>query len=43
MAAAIASKHQWVADQSKAGVFAGIGKGASWQDFADRLLAARKK
>ncbi|MFZ2388284.1 MAG: DUF1932 domain-containing protein [Polaromonas sp.] len=42
MAAAIASKHQWVADQAKAGVFAGLGKGARWQDFADRLLAARK-
>ncbi len=43
MAAAIASKHQWVADQAKAGVFAGVGEGAKWQDFADGLLAARKK
>ncbi|MBK5207264.1 MAG: NAD(P)-dependent oxidoreductase [Polaromonas sp.] len=43
IAAAIASKHQWVADQAKAGVFAGVGKGAKWQDFADGLLAARKK
>jgi 3-hydroxyisobutyrate dehydrogenase-like beta-hydroxyacid dehydrogenase len=43
MAAAIAGKQQWVADQAMAGVFAGVGKGAPWQDFADRLLAARKK
>lgn len=43
MAAAIASKHQWVADQAKAGVLADVDKGARWQDFADRLLAARKK
>ncbi|MDP2257714.1 MAG: DUF1932 domain-containing protein [Polaromonas sp.] len=42
MAAAISAKHQWVADQARAGVFAGVGKGARWQDFADRLLAARK-
>jgi 3-hydroxyisobutyrate dehydrogenase-like beta-hydroxyacid dehydrogenase len=41
MAAAIAAKHQWVADQARAGVFAGVGKGAHWQDYADRLLAAR--
>ena len=43
MAAAIAAKQQWVADQAKAGVFSGIGKGASWQDFADRLLSGREK
>ena len=43
MTAAIASKHQWLADQARAGVFAGVGKGARWQDFADCLLAARKK
>lgn len=43
MAAAIASKQQWLADQAKAGVFADVDKGARWQDFADRLLAARKK
>ena len=41
MTAAIAAKQQWVADQAKTGVFSGIGKGASWQDFADRLLAGR--
>ena len=43
MAAAIADKQQWVADQAKAGVFAGVGKGARWQDYADKLLAARKR
>ncbi|MDB5842749.1 MAG: 6-phosphogluconate dehydrogenase, NAD-binding protein, partial [Polaromonas sp.] len=43
MAAAIAAKQQWVAEQAGSGVFAGIGKAAGWQDYADRLLAARKK
>ena len=43
MTAAIASKHQWVADQAKAGVFAEVGKDARWQDYADSLLAARQK
>ena len=43
MTAAIAARQQWVADQARVGVFAGIGKGAGWQDFADRLLAARKE
>ena len=43
MTAAIAAKQQWVADQAKAGVFSGIGKGASWQEFADRLLVGREK
>jgi len=38
MAAAIAEKHDWVAQQSRAGVFAGIAQDASWQDYADRLL-----
>ena len=42
MAAAVADKQQWVADQAKAGVFTGVGKDAVWQDYADRLLAARK-
>jgi 3-hydroxyisobutyrate dehydrogenase-like beta-hydroxyacid dehydrogenase len=41
MAAAIAEKQQWVADQAKAGVFDGLGPQASWQDYADRLLARR--
>ncbi|MDB5930486.1 MAG: 6-phosphogluconate dehydrogenase, NAD-binding protein, partial [Polaromonas sp.] len=43
MAGAIAAKQQWVADQARAGVFAEVGKGARWQDYADCLLAARKK
>ena len=42
MAAAIAEKQQWVADQAKAGVLAGVPKGAPWQAYADALLAARK-
>jgi len=42
MTTAIAAKQQWVADQAKAGVFEGVAKGALWQDYADRLLAARK-
>ena len=42
MASAIAAKQQWVADQAKAGHFAGVAKNASWQNFADELLAARK-
>ena len=42
MTAAIAARQQWMADQAKAGVFAGVAKGARWQDFADGLIAARK-
>jgi len=41
MADAIARKQQWVADQARAGVFEGVEKGAAWQAYADRLLAAR--
>jgi len=41
MASAIAAKQQWVADQAKAEVFAGVVKGARWQDYADALLARR--
>ena len=39
---AIADKQQCVADLARAGVFQGIGDMARWQDYADRLLAARK-
>jgi 3-hydroxyisobutyrate dehydrogenase-like beta-hydroxyacid dehydrogenase len=42
MASAIADKQQWVADRAKEGVFQDVAKGAKWQDYADRLLAARK-
>ena len=38
MAAAIAEKHDWVAKQSRDGVFDGLPKDASWQQYADRLL-----
>lgn len=40
MAAAIADKHDWVAQQARAGVFDGVAKNAVWQDYADRLIAA---
>jgi len=43
MSRAIADKQQWVADCAREGVFAGIEKGATWQNYADRLLAARKR
>lgn len=43
MASAIADKQQWVADQAKAGLFAGLGKDTRWQDYADRLLASARK
>ena len=43
MASAIADKQQWVADQARAGVFAGVGKDARWQDYADRLLGVPPK
>lgn len=39
MARAIADKQQWVADQARAGVFDGIARNASWQVYADALLA----
>jgi len=38
MAAAIAEKHAWVAQQSSAGVFDGLAKDATWQQYADRLI-----
>ncbi|MBX3655753.1 MAG: DUF1932 domain-containing protein [Ramlibacter sp.] len=41
MARAIADKQQWVADQARGGVFAGVGPSAAWQAYADGLLAAR--
>ena len=41
MATAIADKQQWVADQARAGVFAGVGREARWQDYADKLLALK--
>ncbi len=41
MTAAIADKQQWVADRARDGVFGELPKDARWQDYADRLLAAR--
>ena len=41
MSSAIADKQQWVADQARATLFKDVGKGARWQDYADRLLAQR--
>ncbi|MEZ5607916.1 MAG: DUF1932 domain-containing protein [Burkholderiaceae bacterium] len=43
MAAAIAAKQQWVAEQARAGVFQDLAPGARWQDYADALLAARQR
>jgi 3-hydroxyisobutyrate dehydrogenase-like beta-hydroxyacid dehydrogenase len=43
MAAAIADKQQWVADEAAAGLFRDVARDARWQDYADRLVAARKK
>jgi 3-hydroxyisobutyrate dehydrogenase-like beta-hydroxyacid dehydrogenase len=43
MTTATADKQQWVADQARAGVFGDLPKGARWQEYADRLLAPRRK
>ena len=42
MTSAIADKQQWVADRAADGLFADLPKDALWQDYADRLIAARK-
>ena len=42
MARATADKQQWVADQARDALFQGIAKDAPWQEYADRLIAARK-
>jgi 3-hydroxyisobutyrate dehydrogenase-like beta-hydroxyacid dehydrogenase len=41
MATAIAQKHDWMAGQARDGHFLSLGAQPAWQDFADRLLAAR--
>ncbi len=41
MTTAMADKQQWVADQAIAGVFKGLSRDAVWQEYADKLLAAR--
>ena len=43
MARAIADKQQWVADQARDALFQGLAKDAPWQEYADRLIAARKR
>jgi 3-hydroxyisobutyrate dehydrogenase-like beta-hydroxyacid dehydrogenase len=43
MAAAIAEKHDWMAAQSRAGVFQDLPAQPGWQHFADALLQARAK
>jgi len=43
MTAAVADKQQWVADQARGGVFKDLPKKSRWQEYADRLLGARKK
>lgn len=40
MAAAIAAKHAFIAEQSAAGHFDGLDDTAQWQAFADRLIAS---
>ena len=42
MTEAIAARQQWVADRARDGVFRELTKKTPWQDYADRLLAARK-
>ncbi len=39
MTSGTAAKQQWVADQAAAGVFAGLPNDATWQQYADCLLA----
>lgn len=41
MAEAIAGKHDWMAAQARAGHFDGLAPSPPWQEWADRLLAAR--
>jgi 3-hydroxyisobutyrate dehydrogenase-like beta-hydroxyacid dehydrogenase len=41
MTSAIADKQQWIADRAREGLFRDLPKGAAWQEYADRLLAAR--
>ena len=41
MAAAIADKHDWMAEQARAGVFQDLPAQPDWQHFADALLKAR--
>jgi 3-hydroxyisobutyrate dehydrogenase-like beta-hydroxyacid dehydrogenase len=42
MAAAIAQKHQFIADQAAAGIFTELDKDSGWQAYADALILAKK-
>ena len=42
MAAAIAQKHDWVANLARQGVFEGVARGAPWQDWADCVIRHSK-
>jgi len=41
MTESIADKQQWVAELAATGMFEGLAKDARWQEYADRLIAAR--
>lgn len=43
MASATADKQQWVADCAAAGIFDGLPRDARWEEYADRLIEARKR
>ena len=43
MAAAIAEKHDWMAQQARTGAFNDLPKDAVWQDYADRLSALKSQ
>lgn len=43
MAAAVAQKHDWMAAQRQAGTFDDVAQGASWHEYADRLIGAQLK
>ncbi len=43
LSSAIADKQQFVADAAARGVFKDVAKDARWQEYADRLIAARKR
>ena len=43
MTEAIARKHDWVAQQARAGLFAGLDGSSPWEAYADRLIGALEK
>ncbi len=38
MATATADKQQWISERARDGVFKGLSRDATWQDYADRLI-----